>query len=234
MLQVRDLRAGYGDAAVLFGPTLDVRRGEIVALLGANGAGKSTLIRCVMGLLRPRGGAILLDGEPIHGLTAHEVVARGIACVPEGRQVFPDMTVEENLLLGSYLRRARRSRPRNFERVYGLFPHLAERRRQLGATLSGGEQQMLAIARALMSEPCLLVVDELSLGLAPVVVKELFRTLEGVRAQGVTLLLVEQNAQQTLRLADRAYVLEFGRVVLGGTGTELLRNDDVRKAYLAV
>jgi branched-chain amino acid transport system ATP-binding protein len=234
MLEVRDLRAGYGDAPVLFGPTLEVRRGEIVALLGANGAGKSTLIRCITGLLPARGGAILLDGEPIHGLSAHEVVARGIACVPEGRQVFPDMTIEENLLLGSYLRRARGSRPRNFERVYGLFPRLAERRRQLGATLSGGEQQMLAIARALMSEPRLLVIDELSLGLAPVVVKELFRTLEGVRAQGVTILLVEQNAQQTLRLADRAYVLEFGRVVLGGTGAELLRNDDVRKAYLAV
>jgi len=234
LLEVREVFASYGDAPVLFGPSVRVDRGEIVALLGSNGAGKTTLIRCVMGLLRPRRGEILLDGERIDALPAHAVVDRGIACVPEGRQVFPQMTIRENLLLGSYLPRARPARARNLARVDALFPRLAERRDQLAATLSGGEQQMLAIGRALMSEPRLLVVDELSLGLAPVLVKELFRALEAVRAQGLTILLVEQNAQQTLRLADRAYVLEHGRTALGGTGAELLANDEVRRAYLAL
>jgi branched-chain amino acid transport system ATP-binding protein len=234
MLEVRDLSAAYGDLQVLFGPSLRVAQGEIVALLGSNGAGKSTLIRCITGLLRPRSGTIAFGDRAIESLAAHEVVDLGIACVPEGRQVFPQMTTEENLLLGSFLRRARSARARNFERVFSLFPRLAERRRQLGGTLSGGEQQMLAIGRALMSEPRLLIVDELSLGLAPVVARDLFRTLAGIRQQGVTILLVEQNVQQTLKMADRAYVLEFGRVVLGGSGAELLQNDDVKKAYLAL
>ncbi len=234
MLEIRDLAAAYGDVQVLFGPSLAVSRGEIVALLGSNGAGKTTLIRCVTGLLPPRAGSIAFEGAAIGALTAHEIVDRGIACVPEGRQVFPDMTVEENLLVGSYLRRARAGRARNFERVFALFPRLAERRAQPAGTLSGGEQQMLAIGRALMTEPRLLIVDELSLGLAPVVARELFRTLRGIRAQGVTVLLVEQNVHRSLAMADRAYVLEFGRVVLGGRGEELLRSDEVRRAYLAL
>jgi len=234
MLQVRDLAAAYGDVQVLFGPSLRVARGEIVALLGSNGAGKSTLIRCVTGLLRPRGGAVLFEGRPIESLAAHEVVDLGIACVPEGRQIFPQMTIEENLLLGSFLRRARGARPRNLKLVFALFPRLAERHAQLAGTLSGGEQQMLAIGRALMSEPRLLIVDELSLGLAPVVARELFRTLAGIREQGVTILLVEQNVQRTLKMADRAYVLEFGRVVLEGTGSQLLQDENVKRAYLAL
>ena len=234
MLEVRDLAASYGDAQVLFGPSLEVRRGELVALLGSNGAGKSTLIRCVTGLLRPRGGAVVFEGQAIEALPAHEVVARGIACVPEGRQVFAQMTVEENLLLGSFLRRARSARERSFARVFSLFPRLAERREQLAGTLSGGEQQMLALGRALMSDPRLLIVDELSLGLAPAVARELFRVIAGIRDHGLTVLLVEQNVQQSLRMADRAYVLESGRILLRGTGPELLRNEEVKKAYLAL
>ena len=234
MLEVRDLHAAYGDAQVLFGASLSVKEGEIVALLGSNGAGKTTLIRCVTGLLRARRGTIEFAGKRIEALTAHEVVDRGIACVPEGRQMFPTMSVEEHLLLGSYLRRARERRPANLARAYQLFPRLQERRTQEAVTLSGGEQQMLAIARALMSEPRLLILDEPSLGLAPVVVAQVFRTVEEIKKSGVTILLVEQNVQKTLRMADRAYVLESGRVTLTGTGAELLGNDLVRKAYLAL
>ncbi len=234
MLEVRDLTCGYGDVQVLFGPSLQVEKGEIVALLGSNGAGKTTLLRALTGLLRPTGGTIEFEGRPLAGLPAHDVVDRGIACVPEGRQVFPLMTVEENLLLGSYLPRARSGRARSMDKVYSVFPRLAERRRQAGGTLSGGEQQMLAIGRALMSEPRLLAVDEMSLGLAPLLAQELFQVLGEIRSLGVTVLLVEQNAQQTLRIADRAYVLESGRVALQGTGADLLLDDDVRKAYLAL
>ncbi len=234
MLEVRELGAAYGDVPVLFGPSLRVDRGEIVALLGSNGAGKTTLIRCVTGLLRPRSGSIVFEGRRIESLAAHQVVDLGIACVPEGRQLFPEMTVQENLLLGSFLRRARGTRPRNLERVWALFPRLAERRAQLAGTLSGGEQQMLAIGRALMSEPRLLIVDELSLGLAPVVAGELFRTLSAVRRDGVTILLVEQNVQRSLRMADRAYVLESGRVALDGAGSQLLQDENVKRAYLAL
>ena len=234
MLEVSGLDAGYGDVQVLFGAALRVGQGEVVALLGSNGAGKTTLIRAVTGLIRPRGGTVTFAGDRIDGLTAHEVVDRGIACVPEGRQVFPQMSVEENLLLGSYLRRARPARARNLERIYALFPRLLERRGQDAATLSGGEQQMLAIGRALMSEPRLLLLDEPSLGLAPVVVQMMFRTIAEIRKQGLTVLIVEQNVQRTLRLADRAYVLEQGRIVLTGTGAELMQDPQVRKAYLAL
>ena len=234
MLEVREVSAGYGDAQVLFGPSLRVAQGEIVALLGSNGAGKSTLIRCITGLLRPRGGAIAFEGRPIAALTGHQVVDLGIACVPEGRQVFHQMSILENLLLGSYLRRTRQDRARNLEHVFGLFPRLEERAGQAAGTLSGGEQQMLAIARALMSGPRLLIVDELSLGLAPLVVKGLFRTLADIRRQGVTILLVEQNVQQSLRMSDRAYVLESGRIVLEGRSGDLLQNAEVKKAYLAL
>jgi branched-chain amino acid transport system ATP-binding protein len=234
MLDVRDLDAGYGDVQVLFGPSFSVAEGEIVALLGSNGAGKTTLIRVLCGLVRARRGALTFQGSALEGVSAHDVVERGIACVPEGRQVFPEMTVEENLLLGGFLRRARPRRKRNLERVYQVFPKLAQRRAQSAGTLSGGEQQMVAIGRALMSEPRLLVVDEMSLGMAPLLVDELFRVMGEIRAQGVTVLLVEQNAQKSLQLADRAYVLESGRVVLSGTGAELLHDDEVRKAYLAI
>lgn len=224
----------YGDVQVLNGPELSVEQGEIVALLGSNGAGKTTMIRTITGLLRPRRGTITFAGQRIDRLRAHAIVDLGIACVPEGRQLFPQMTIEENLLMGSYLRRTRASRARNLDRVYSLFPRLAERKTQEAVTLSGGEQQMLAIGRALMSEPRMLILDEPSLGLAPVLVKEVFRTITGIRQQGVTVFLVEQNVQQSLKLADRAYVLESGRVVLEGTGEHLLGNAEVRKAYLAV
>jgi branched-chain amino acid transport system ATP-binding protein len=234
MLEVRDIHAAYGDAQVLFGASLSVKEGEIVALVGSNGAGKTTLIRCATGLLRTRRGTIEFAGARIDGLTAHEVVDRGIACVPEGRQMFPTMSVEEHLLLGSYLRRTRERRARNLAHAYQLFPRLRERRAQEAVTLSGGEQQMLAIARAMMSEPRLLILDEPSLGLAPVIVSQVFRTISQIRERGVTILLVEQNVQKTLRMADRAYVLESGRVTLTGTGGELLGNDLVRKAYLAL
>jgi branched-chain amino acid transport system ATP-binding protein len=234
MLEVRDVHAAYGDAPVLFGASLSVKEGEIVALVGSNGAGKTTLIRCVTGLLRARRGTIEFSGARIEALPAHDVVDRGIACVPEGRQMFPGMTVEEHLLLGSYLRRTRARRPGNLARAYELFPVLQERKKQEAATLSGGEQQMLAIARALMSEPRLLILDEPSLGLAPVIVAQVFRTIAEIRKRGMTILLVEQNVQKTLRMADRAYVLESGHVTLTGTGGELLGNDLVRKAYLAL
>jgi len=232
MLEVSGLDAGYGDVQVLFGAALSVHQGEVVALLGSNGAGKTTLIRAVTGLIRPRSGSVSFAGDRIDTLTAHEVVDRGIACVPEGRQVFPQMSVEENLLLGSFLRRARAGRARNLERIFALFPRLLERRGQDAATLSGGEQQMLAIGRALMSEPRLLLLDEPSLGLAPVVVQMVFRTIAEIRKQGLTVLIVEQNVQRTLRLADRAYVLELGRITLEGTGAALLADPHVRAAYL--
>src|SRR5712692_4354539 len=234
LLEVHGLDAAYGDVQVLFGATLSVAQGEIVALLGSNGAGKTTLIRSVCGLLRARAGAVTFAGERIDRLSAHEVVDRGIACVPEGRQVFPQMSVEENLLLGSFLRRTRARRTQNLERVFTLFPPLRERRGQDAATLSGGEQQMLAIGRALMSEPRLLILDEPSLGLAPVVVAAVFRTIAEIRKKGLTVFLVEQNVQRTLRLASHAFVLEQGRVTLEGTGRALLDDDQVKKAYLAL
>jgi branched-chain amino acid transport system ATP-binding protein len=234
MLEVEGLSAGYGDVQVLSGASLSVARGEIVALVGPNGAGKTTLIRCVTGLLRPRGGTIRFSGARVDGLSAHGIVDRGIACVPEGRQIFPLLSVEDNLLLGSYLPRTRSRRQENLDRWCELFPRLRERIGQQAGTLSGGEQQMLAVARALMSEPSLLVLDEPSLGLAPVVVSAVFRAIEEIRKRGVTILLVEQNVQKSLRLADRGYVLESGRVCLSGTGAELLGNAQVRKAYLAM
>ncbi|GAC1336779.1 MAG: ABC transporter ATP-binding protein [Myxococcales bacterium] len=234
LLEVSNLDLAYGDVQVLFGASLSVAPGEIVALLGSNGAGKTTLIRGVTGLLRARRGAVTFDGKRTDGLAAHEVVDRGIACVPEGRQVFPLLSVEENLLLGSYLPRARAHRAQNLERLYTLFPRLRERRGQDAGTLSGGEQQMLAIGRALMSEPRLLILDEPSLGLAPVIVSSMFKTIAEIRKEGMTVLLVEQNVHRTLRMADRAYVLEQGRITLSGTGRALLADPQVKKAYLAL
>ncbi|GAC1550015.1 MAG: ABC transporter ATP-binding protein [Myxococcales bacterium] len=234
LLEVSNLDLAYGDVQVLFGASLSVAPGEIVALLGSNGAGKTTLIRGITGLLRARRGAVTFDGKRTDGLAAHEVVDRGIACVPEGRQVFPLLSVEENLLLGSYLPRARAHRAQNLERLYTLFPRLRERRGQDAGTLSGGEQQMLAIGRALMSEPRLLILDEPSLGLAPVIVSSMFKTIAEIRKEGMTVLLVEQNVHRTLRMADRAYVLEQGRITLSGTGRALLADPQVKKAYLAL
>jgi branched-chain amino acid transport system ATP-binding protein len=234
LLDVRGIDAAYGDVQVLFGASLEVKRGEVVALLGSNGAGKTTLIRTVTGLLPARAGTVAFGGVHLERLTAHEVVDHGIACCPEGRQVFPLLSVEENLLLGSYLRRTRARRAQNLERIFTLFPRLLERRRQDAGTLSGGEQQMLAIGRALMSEPQLLILDEPSLGLAPVVVAAVFSTIAAIRDQDITVLIVEQNVRRTLRLADRAYVLEQGRITLSGTGRALLDDAQVKKAYLAL
>ncbi len=234
MLQVDGLDVAYGDLQTLWGVTFTVNAGELIALVGGNGAGKTTTLRALSGLLRPRAGAILFNGENVAGLGAHRITARGIAHVPEGRQLFPLMTAEENLLLGSYTARGRRVRQQNLQRVYETFPVLGERRRQDAGTLSGGEQQMLAIGRGLMSDPVLLLLDEPSLGLAPIVVRNVFEVIAQIRQQGTTVLLVEQNVKQALSIADRAYVLENGRITLEGAGQALLARDDVRRAYLGV
>ena len=234
MLEVQGVDAFYGPVQVLWNVSFQVKEGELVTLVGANGAGKTTTLRVLSGLLHPRRGRILFQGEPIENLPAHRVTDLGLAHIPEGRQLFPDMTVEENLLTGSYLPRARAARQESLERVYETFPRLRERRSQLAGSLSGGEQQMLAIGRALMSRPRLLMLDEPSLGLAPLLVKEVFRIVQEIRAQGVTVLLVEQNVHQALAVADRAYVLENGRITLEGTGTDLLGDERVRAAYLGI
>lgn len=232
LLEVRDLRVAYGTLEVVKGISIDVHRGEVVALIGANGAGKTTTLRTISGLLQPKAGEIRFDDQPIHHLLAHRVVERGIAHAPEGRRIFPRMTVLENLELGAFIRRSDDGLEADLERIFALFPVIAERRLQVAGTLSGGEQQMLAIGRALMSQPRLLMLDEPSMGLAPLMTQRILTTLEELRGQGTTILLVEQNAQAALSLADRAYVVETGRVVLTGTGAELLADAQVRKAYL--
>ncbi len=234
MLEVRDLDAAYGEVMVLRGVGLSVDRGESVAVIGANGAGKSTLLRAISSLLRPRGGAIFFDGRRVDHLPPYEVAALGIAHVPEGRRVLPDMTVEENLELGAYLPGPKARRRESLAWVYGIFPRLAERRRQRAGTLSGGEQQMLAIGRGLMLRPRLLMLDEPSLGLAPLVVEVTFQKIAEVRKEGIAILLVEQNVQRALGLADRGYVLEGGRVVLQGPSQTLLENPHVKVAYLGL
>ncbi len=234
LLEVQGLQAAYGDVQALWDVSFAVEEGELVALLGANGAGKTTTLRAVTGLLPPRRGRISFAGQPIDREPAHRIATLGVAHVPEGRQLFPLMSVEDNLLLGSYPPRARASRRRNLDRVYERFPRLYERRRQDAGTLSGGEQQMLAIGRALMSEPRLLVLDEPSLGLAPVVVQELFGVVHEVASSGTTVLLVEQSVHHALAIADRAYVLENGRVVMEGTGRALLGDARIRSAYLGL
>jgi branched-chain amino acid transport system ATP-binding protein len=234
ILRVENIDVFYGDVQALWGVSLEVCPGEIVALLGSNGAGKTTTIRTISSLLRPRAGRVVFDGHEIHRRPAHEVVELGVAQVPEGRRLWPNMTVADNLELGAYPRKARAQRAEQRARMLELFPRLAERRDQLAGTLSGGEQQMVAIARALMSRPKLLMLDEPSLGLAPIVVQEVFRTVREVRDAGVTVLLVEQNVHQALDLADRGYVLETGRVVLQGPSAELLANPEVRSAYLGL
>ncbi len=234
MLEVRDLVAGYGEVEVLHGVSLRVGAGEVVALVGSNGAGKSTTLRAISGLIRPSAGQVVFDGRRIDGLEPHVIVRLGIVQVPEGRKVFPSLTVLENLELGAYVPEAKRYRAETLKLVFELFPILAERCRQPAGTLSGGQQQMLAIGRALMARPKLLMLDEPSLGLAPNVVTEIFRKISEVRAAGTTVLLVEQNVRRALRVADRGYVLETGRIVLEGSGAELLANEHVKRAYLGL
>jgi branched-chain amino acid transport system ATP-binding protein len=234
LLEIRKLSFSYGDLRVLWDVDLDVGEGEIVTVVGANGAGKSTTLKNVSRLLRPGAGTLTFQGQDLAALESHEVVALGVVQVPEGRRIFPDMTVLENLRMGSYLPATRQDRARNIERAFSLFPRLRERQRQLGGTMSGGEQQMLAIARGLMANPKLLLLDEPSLGLSPLFVKNIFDIIAEINRQGTSILLVEQNVFQSLRIAHRAFVLETGRVVLSGTGSELLGNDHVKKAYLGI
>ena len=231
MLEVRSLRAGYGAIEVLRGVDLAVGAGEIVALLGSNGAGKSTLNNNVSGLYRPFGGTIEFDGQAIAGAPSMRIVEAGLVQVPEGRRVFPNLSVRENLELGSY-RRGRSARARNLERVLAVFPRLNERMTQLAGTLSGGEQQMLAIGRGLMSEPRLLILDEPSLGLSPLLVEEMFTLIGRLNRDGLAILLVEQNVVQSLAIAHRAYVLENGRIALSGAASELAEHPELRKSYL--
>ncbi len=235
MLRLRNVDAGYGKLIVLRRATLHVSQGEIVTLVGANGAGKTTLLRTIAGLVRPRTGEIEFAGEGVTRTRTERLVAMGCSLVPEGRQVFATMPVHENLLLGAHVQYARGRRAEvaaDLERVYGLFPVLKARAGQLAGTLSGGEQQMLAIGRALMARPKLVMLDEPSMGLAPLVVKDIFAIVARIRDEGTTVLLVEQNARSALRIADRGYVLETGRIVLQGTAEELLANRDVQRAYL--
>lgn len=231
MLKITDLSASYGSIAVLRRVTFRVAEGEIVALIGANGAGKSTLLRTLSGVHRASEGEILFDGIPIQGLPPDRIVRLGLVQVPEARQLFPNLTVLENLELGGYIH-GKRYVAAHLGGMFELFPILDQRRRQRAGTLSGGEQQMLSIARALMAAPRLLVLDEPSMGLAPLIVEEIYSTIETLRHAGTTILLVEQNAMGALAVADRAYVLETGRVVLSGTATDLLEHDDVQRAYL--
>jgi len=234
MLEIRKLSFSYGDLRVLWDVDLEVREGEIVTVVGANGAGKSTVLKNVSRLVKPASGSIVFDGVDLVGLHSHEVVERGIVQVPEGRRIFPEMTVVENLRMGSFVKATRRDRARNMDRVFGLFPRLAERKDQLGGTMSGGEQQMLAIARGLMANPRLMLLDEPSLGLSPLFVKNIFSIIKEISAQGTTILLVEQNVYQSLKISTRAYVLETGRVVLSGTGATLLDDAHVKKAFLGM
>ena len=234
MLRVENVEVAYAKIQALWGVTLDVQEGEIVALVGANGAGKTTMLKTISGLMRPRAGSIALAGQPIHELSTMEIVARGVIHVPEGRKLFPDMTVRDNLLLGGFGRAARPHQQERLSHVFSVFPRLSERAGQLAGTLSGGEQQMVAIARGLMAGPRILMLDEPSLGLAPIMVAEMFRVIEEINRRGVTVLLVEQNTEHALAIASRGFVLESGRVVLTGSGEELLANERVRQAYLGL
>lgn len=232
MLQLEQVSAGYGNILALKDVTLSVQQGEIVTVVGANGAGKTTTLKTIAGLMRARSGNITFEGQPIYHLPAEKVATLGIAMVPEGRRLFPDMTVYENLLIGAFNQKDKTQVQESLERCYRLFPKLAERRGQLAATLSGGEQQMAAIARALMAQPRLLLLDEPSLGLAPILVKTVFKLIEEINHQGVTVLLVEQNSNMALKIAHRGYVLENGVTVMSDTAEALLRSDVVRASYL--
>ncbi|MBC7394025.1 MULTISPECIES: ABC transporter ATP-binding protein [unclassified Variovorax] len=232
MLKVRDLRAGYGKSEVLRGISFDVKQGEIVTIVGANGAGKTTTLRTLCGIVRATAGSIELDGVALSARQPHEIVELGVTMIPEGRQLFPFLTVEENLRMGAFKKSARDTYPQKLEELLVLFPRVKERLKQLAVSLSGGEQQMVAIARGMMAGPRLLIFDEPSLGLSPLLVEQMFEIVRKVADQGTTVLLVEQNVFHTLQLADRGYVLENGEVVLSGTGKDLLVNPHIRKAYL--
>ncbi len=232
MLEVKNLHVSYGNVQVLHGIELCVKQGEIVTLLGANGAGKSTTLNTICGLVRPTAGQILFDGEPIHKLPAFKIVSRKITQAPEGRRIFGTLTVQENLDLGAFISKNQQRVKKSLEWILELFPRLAERRDQLAGTLSGGEQQMLAIGRALMSNPRLLLLDEPSLGLAPVLVRQIFQTIRQINEAGVTVVLVEQNARVALKLATRGYVMEVGHIVMDDSAAALLENPDVVQAYL--
>jgi branched-chain amino acid transport system ATP-binding protein len=232
MLEVNDVHAYYGNIHALKGISLTVEEGEIVTLIGANGAGKSTTLNVICGLLHPQSGTIRLEGQDIHGLPPHEVVGRGVSQAPEGRRIFGRLTVQENLEMGAFLRDDQAGIRRDTQRVFDLFPRQEERRKQLGGTLSGGEQQMLAIGRALMAHPRVLLLDEPSMGLAPLLVEDIFRVIRQLNEEGTTILLVEQNALMALSVAKRGYVLETGEVVLAGMAGELQENSQVQEAYL--
>jgi branched-chain amino acid transport system ATP-binding protein len=232
LLEVRDVHTYYGHIHALQGISLEVEKGEIVTLIGANGAGKTTTLNTICGLLRPAQGEIFLEGRPIHGLPAHEIVRLGVAQVPEGRRIFSRLTVLENLEMGAYARTDRDGIAQDIERIFALFPQLKDRRRQVGGTLSGGEQQMLAIGRALMARPRILLLDEPSMGLAPILVERIFETIQEINQQGTTILLVEQNALMALSVAHRGYVLQTGQIVLHDTAANLQENEMVRKSYL--
>jgi len=232
MLEIKNINVHFGVIHALKGISLTVNKGEIVTLIGANGAGKTTTLRTISGLKKPTDGSILLDGKDITNTSAQERVMMGISQAPEGRRVFSAMTVLENLELGAYLRRDKKEIAKDLETVYHHFPILADRKKQIAGTLSGGEQQMLAIGRAMMSRPRILLLDEPSMGLAPLFVQEIFNIIRDINKAGTTILLVEQNASMALQIANRAYVLETGSIVLSGTGSELMQSDDIKKAYL--
>ncbi len=234
LLELRAVEVAYGDLPALRGVSLSVEAGETLSVVGANGAGKTTMLRAISGLMRPRAGQIFLDGVRLDTLPSHAIVEHGVVQVPEGRKIFPSLTVLENLEMGSYISAARARRREGLERVFALFPRLEERRGQAAGTMSGGEQQMLAIGRALMARPRVLMLDEPSLGLAPIIVKEIFRIIGEINQLGTTVLLVEQNTRQALALSRRGYVLENGRVVLEGSGADLLGNEHVKRAYLGM
>jgi branched-chain amino acid transport system ATP-binding protein len=232
MLKIENLEVAYGNIKAIKGISLEVNQGEIVTLIGSNGAGKSTTLRAISGILKPRTGSITFNGERIDGVEGHEIVAKGICQSPEGRRIFPKMTVDENLDLGAFLRNDKQEIANDRQRVLELFPKLQERIDQKAGTMSGGEQQMLAVGRALMGSPKLLLLDEPSMGLAPVLVEMIFETIEKINKQGTTILLVEQNARAALNGADRAYVLESGSIKMSGKAKDLISNDEVTKAYL--
>ena len=230
ILEIKNLSVNFGGIKAVNNISMEVEEGKIVTLIGANGAGKSTILRSISGIVKPQTGEILLNGQNILGMSPDAIVSRGITLVPEGRRVFPNLTVQENLKIGAYLRKDKLDA--DLEYVYSLFPRLKERHWQLAGTLSGGEQQMLAVGRALMSKPKLVMMDEPSLGLAPLVVKSIFEIIETINGEGITVLLIEQNANMALRIADTAYVLETGAITMAGTGAELLANDTIKEAYL--
>lgn len=232
MLKIEDINVYYGNIQALKGVSLSINEGEIVTLIGANGAGKSTMLKSISGLLKPKQGKIIYEGQTIGGKAAQSIVKMGISHVPEGRRVFANMSVEENLQLGAYLRKDKAGIKQDMEKVYELFPRLLERLKQQSGTLSGGEQQMLAMGRALMAKPRLLLLDEPSMGLAPLLVKQIFNIIEEINKTGTTILLVEQNANLALSIADRAYVVETGRIVLSGKSEELTASEEIKNAYL--